>query len=193
MTSSPTIARTPDNLSKAALRKTLLAARMTLTEDARRSWDQAIGATVIAWWQTRQAPLLGVYWPLRGEPDLHPAYAELAALGAHLALPVVQKKDAALLFASWQPGEPMVQDAMGVAVPAQLRLVPCPPALLVPCLGFNPERLRLGYGGGFYDRTLAEAPRPATLGIAYCCMEATFAGELHDIALDAIVTERGLL
>jgi 5,10-methenyltetrahydrofolate synthetase len=193
MTSSPTIARTPDNLSKAALRKTLLAARLALTDDARRSWDQAIGAAVIAWWQTRQAPLLGVYWPLRGEPDLHPAYAELAALGAHLALPVVQKKDAALLFASWQPGETMVQDAMGVAVPAQLRLVPCPPALLVPCLGFNPERLRLGYGGGFYDRTLAEAPRPATLGIAYSCMEATFAGELHDIALDAIVTERGVL
>jgi 5-formyltetrahydrofolate cyclo-ligase len=192
MTSSPTIARTPVNLSKAALRKTLLAARRELSDDARGRWDQAIRAAVIAWWQNRQTPTLGVYWPLRGEPDLHAAYAELAALGVHLVLPVVQEKDAALLFASWQPGELMMQDAMGVAVPAQLRLTPCPAALLVPCLGFNPERLRLGYGGGFYDRTLAEAPRPATLGVAYACMAAPFAGDVHDIALDAIVTERGL-
>ena len=193
MTSSTTIARTPVNLSKAALRKTLLAARRDLSDDARRCWDQAIKAAVIAWWKMQPSPTLGVYWPLRGEPDLQAAYAELAALGVGLALPVVQEKDAALLFASWQPGEPMVQDAMGVAVPARLRLLPCPPALLVPCLGFNPERLRLGYGGGFYDRTLAVAPRPATLGVAYACMTASFGGEAHDIALDAIVTERGLL
>jgi 5,10-methenyltetrahydrofolate synthetase len=193
MTSSLTIARTPVNLSKAALRKALLAARLALTDDERQRWDRAIRTAIIAWWQSRQTPALGVYWPLRGEPDLHAAYAELAALGVHLVLPVVQERGAALLFASWQPGETMVRDAMGVAVPAQLRLAPCPPALLVPCLGFNPERFRLGYGGGFYDRTLADAPRPATLGVAYACMAAPFASDTHDIALDAIVTERGLL
>ena len=192
MTSSPTIARTPVNLSKAALRKTLLAARLNLTEDQRRRWDGAIRAGVMAWWQATRPATLGVYWPLRGEPDLHPAYAELAALGVHLALPVVQEKDAALLFASWQPGEPMRQDAMGVAVPAQLHFVPCPQALLVPCLGVNPARFRLGYGGGFYDRTLETTPRPATLGVAYACMTAPFASDAHDIALDDIVTEAGL-
>jgi 5,10-methenyltetrahydrofolate synthetase len=193
MTSAPTIARTPFDLSKAALRKTLLAARLGLGDEVRQRWDGAIGAGVVAWWRSQRAATLGVYWPLRGEPDLHAAYAELAALGVHLVLPVALEKDAPLRFASWQPGEPMAQDAMKVAVPAHLRFEPCPPALLVPCLGFNPERLRLGYGGGFYDRTLQTAPRPATLGVVYACMAAQFAGDAHDIALDAIVTERGLI
>jgi 5,10-methenyltetrahydrofolate synthetase len=193
MASSPTIARTPVNLSKTALRKTLLAARLGLSNDQRRRWDGAIRAGVMAWWKSTRPAALGVYWPLRGEPDLHAVYAELAALGVHLALPVAQEKDAALLFASWQPGEAMAHDAMGVAVPAQLRFVPCPQALLVPCLGVNPARFRLGYGGGFYDRTLAQAPRPATLGIVYSCMTAPFASDAHDVALDDIVTEAGLL
>jgi 5,10-methenyltetrahydrofolate synthetase len=96
------------------------------------------------------------------------------ALGARLLLPVVVQKDAALEFAEWRIGEAMVKDAMGVAVPAELRLQAAyPPALLVPCLGFNPQGYRLGYGGGFYDRTLARhEPRPQTLGIAYQCLRA---------------------
>lgn len=193
MTSAPRITRTPVDLSKAALRKALLAARLELADETRQRWDGAIKAGVIAWWRAQPVPTLGVYWPLRGEPDLHAAYAELAALGVRLALPVTLEKDAPLRFARWQPGEPMAQDAMKMPVPAQLRFEPCPPALLVPCLGFNRARLRLGYGGGFYDRTLAQAPRPATLGVVYACMTAQFAGDAHDIALDAIVTERGLV
>ena len=131
-----------------------------------------------------------MYWPLRDEPDLHAAYAELARLGARLLLPVVVAKDQALEFAEWRIGEAMVKDAMGVAVPAELRLQAAyPPALLVPCLGFNPQGYRLGYGGGFYDRTLARQPRPRTLGIAYSCLEAAFAGDAHDVALDRVLTE----
>jgi 5,10-methenyltetrahydrofolate synthetase len=60
----------------------------------------------------------------------------------------------------------------------------------VPCLGFNAQRYRLGYGGGFYDRTLAPLPRPATAGVAYACLEAQFGHAAHDIALDAILTEQ---
>lgn len=138
-------------------------------------------------------PALGVYWPLPGEPDVHAVYAALAARGVRLALPVVLKKHAALAFADWTPGEPMVTDAMGVAIPARLRIDACPPALLVPCPGFNAARFRLGYGGGFYDRTLALAPRPATLGIAYACLAVDFASDAHDIALDDIATERGFI
>jgi 5,10-methenyltetrahydrofolate synthetase len=59
----------------------------------------------------------------------------------------------------------------------------------VPCLGFNPQGYRLGYGGGYYDRTLEPAPRPLTVGIAYACLAAAFDGAPHDVALDAIVTE----
>lgn len=175
------------------LRKVLLGARRRLDRDLRAHWDDAIGAAVLAWCADVRPAALGVYWPLAGEADLHAAYAALAARGVPLALPVVLEKNAPLAFTEWQPGEAMVRDAMGVAVPARLRPQTCPPALLVPCLGFNGARFRLGYGGGYYDRTLAATPRPATLGIAYACLAADFASDVHDIALDHIVTEAGLL
>ena len=178
---------------KAQLRKSLLAARRALDARLRARWDGALGAHVLAWWRISRVAALGVYWPLHGEPDLSAAYAELAALGVCLALPVVLQKEAPLVFSAWQPGEAMLTDGMGVAVPARLRIGATPPAILVPCLGFNAQRYRLGYGGGFYDRTLAALPRPATLGVAYACLAAPFASGAHDIALDDIVTEEGLI
>lgn len=182
----------PTAPQKADLRKQLLAARRAVDPATRAAWDDAIGAQVVAWWRAARPAALGVYWPLRDEPDLHAAYVELERLGARLLLPVVVEKHAALEFADWRIGEAMVKDAMGVAVPSDLRLEAAyPPALLVPCLGYNRQGYRLGYGGGFYDRTLARAPRPQTLGIAYSCLEVTFDGDAHDVALDRIVTEIG--
>jgi 5,10-methenyltetrahydrofolate synthetase len=174
---------------KALLRRALLGARGALDPALKAEWDAAIVARVVAWWRAHRAPALGVYWPLRGEPDLSAAYVELAQAGVQLALPVVVARDAALAFTAWTPGEAMLKDGMGVAVPAALRPMPRPPALLVPCLGFNPQGYRLGYGGGYYDRTLEEAPRPLTLGIAYAFSAAAFDSAPHDVALDAIVTE----
>jgi 5,10-methenyltetrahydrofolate synthetase len=177
-------------IAKADLRKQLLTARRALDTATRAAWDHAIGEQVVAWWKDARPAALGIYWPLRDEPDLHAAYAELARLGARLLLPVVVEKHQALEFAEWRIGEAMVKDAMGVAVPADLRLQTAyPPALLVPCLGFNPQGYRLGYGGGFYDRTLAREPRPQTLGIAYQCLQIPFASDGHDVALDRIITE----
>ena len=178
---------------KASLRKALLATRRALPEAVRRQWDAAIAQRLLAWCATENIAELAVYWPLHGEPDLHAAYLELAARGVALSLPVVLEKHAPLAFTSWTPGEPMVKDGMGVAVPAGLRLRSAPATLLVPCLGFNPERYRLGYGGGYYDRTLEQAPRPRTLGIAYGCLQTQFASGPYDIALDHIVTEGDLL
>lgn len=197
MNSDPRIPRAaepppaPQVNPKADLRQRLLALRRGLDGAARARWDGAIGARVVDWWRGAGLDALGVYWPLRDEPDLHAAYAELARLGARLLLPVVVRPDAALEFAHWTIGEAMVKDRMGVAVPAELRLAACPPALLVPCLGFNAGRYRLGYGGGYYDRTLARQPRPRTLGVAYACLAAEFASDGHDIPLDGIVTEGG--
>lgn len=174
---------------KQELRSALMAARRAIDPAARAAWDAAICARVLAWWEAARPAVLGVYWPLRGEPDLAPAYAALAAAGAQLALPVVLQADAPLAFTAWTPGEAMHKDGMGVAVPAQLRLVERPPALLVPCLGFNRKGYRLGYGGGYYDRTLAPQPRPYAVGIGYGCLLADFAGAAHDVALDIIFTE----
>ena len=177
---------------KAGLRKALLTARRALPDATRAQWDAAIAQRLLDWCADENIGELGVYWPLHGEPDLHGAYAQLAARGVALCLPVVLEKHAPLAFSHWTPGEAMVKDGMGVAVPAQLRLRPAPAALLVPCLGFNQERFRLGYGGGYYDRTLAQTPRPRTLGIAYACLAASFPNGEYDIALDHIVTEGDL-
>ena len=174
---------------KAARRKALRTARGSLDPAIKVQWDAHIGAQVIAWWRLRQIDTLGVYWPLAGEPDLRAAYAELALAGVRLALPVVMERNAPLTFTEWTPGEPMIADEMGVAVPAQLRFIERPPALLIPCLGFNAEGYRLGYGGGYYDRTLELPPRPRTLGIAYSNQEAQFGHAPHDVPLDVIVTE----
>jgi 5,10-methenyltetrahydrofolate synthetase len=193
MTSPTRIPRNTDGQpasGKAELRQRMLAARRAVPAEMRAQWDREIGAKVVHWWRESGVGSLGVYWPLRDEPNLHACYAELAGLGVKLLLPVVQEKHAPLAFAEWTIGEPMVKDAMGVAVPAVLRLAgEYPPALLVPCLGYNAQGYRLGYGGGFYDRTLEREPRPATVGVAYRCLAAEFASDGHDVALDRIVTE----
>lgn len=180
----------PDD--KVALRTSLLAARRALAPEDKALRDAAIGARMLDWWRCQAdagASVLGVYWPLRGEPDLTTAYAQLADRGVRLVLPVVLARDTALGFAEWRPGEAMEKDAMGVAVPAAARMALPPDALLVPCLGFNEGGYRLGYGGGYYDRTLASLPRPATAGIAYACQAARFAALPHDVALDVVITE----
>jgi 5-formyltetrahydrofolate cyclo-ligase len=174
---------------KALLRRSLKERRRAIAHEVKLAWDDRIGAQVLAWWRAHPQASLGVYWPLAGEPDLRPAYAEMAEAGVRLALPVVLARDAALGFAEWVPGEPTVADSMGVARPAALRMVERPDALLVPCLGFNAQGYRLGYGGGFYDRTLALEPRPRTLGIAYACQGVEFETGEYDIALERIVTE----
>ncbi|QYF94968.1 5-formyltetrahydrofolate cyclo-ligase [Massilia sp. PAMC28688] len=178
-----------DGPDKAVLRKQLLARRALIDADDKARRDAIIGARVLAWVQAQQIRQLGVYWPLRGEPALLPTYTALAAQGVQLALPVVVARDAALGFASWQPGEAMTKDQMGVTIPAALRMLARPPALLVPCLGFNGGHFRLGYGGGYYDRTLEPRPRPLAAGVAYACLLADFASAPHDVALDLVITD----
>ncbi|MEO6921719.1 MAG: 5-formyltetrahydrofolate cyclo-ligase [Collimonas sp.] len=184
---------TPESGSdKALLRPALLAARRAIDAGRRQDWDAELGRRVIAWvtqWrQTNPDGVLGIYWPIRGEPDLRPACAELAARGLQLALPVVVANDQPLRFVAWTPGESMNKDSFGVSVPAS-NMTATPSALLIPCVGFNRRKVRLGYGGGFYDRTLAPTPRPQAIGIAYSCGLVDFDGAPHDIALDAIITE----
>lgn len=176
-------------IAKAALRKALRTTRGAVDPAIKVQWDGHIGAQVLAWWRLRQVDTLGVYWPLAGEPDLRAAYSELARAGLRLALPVVMERNAPLTFTEWTPGEPMIADEMGVQVPAQLRFIERPPALLIPCLGFNADGYRIGYGGGYYDRTLEQHPRPYTLGIAYSSQLAVFPHAPHDVPLDVIVTE----
>ncbi|MGZ3183208.1 MAG: 5-formyltetrahydrofolate cyclo-ligase [Telluria sp.] len=171
------------------MRRDIAARRRALDPVAKAEMDARIGAKLVQWWRSHRAPTVGVYWPLRGEPDLSAAFAELAQEGAQLVLPVVAARDAPLAFAAWEPGEAMLRDEMGVAVPAHLRMAERPLALVVPCLGFNAHGYRLGYGGGYYDRTLEKTPRPLTAGVAYRFGLVVFPTAAHDVPLDCILTD----
>ncbi len=176
---------------KQDLRDQLMARRRAITSEERAKCDAALKLHVLAWWERQPVTSVGVYWPIRGEPDLQAAYAGLAQRGVQLALPVVVRVNAPLQFAKWTPGDALVTGAMKVPVPSPPQVIIHPEALLIPCVGFNRQRMRLGYGGGYYDRTLATNPRPLAIGIAYHGSLATFAADPHDIALDAIITEDG--
>lgn len=179
-----------NSTDKAALRRILLANRQAIATEVRRQWDASIGERVLAWWDANPAQCIGVYWAIRNEPDLLNAYQALAARGVQLALPIVTARQTPLTFVKWSPGDAMVKDAFGVPVPRDLAFVVKPDALLIPCVGFNRNNMRLGYGGGFYDRTLAVDPHPLSVGVAYECGRADFTADSFDIALDEIITEQ---
>ncbi len=133
------------------------------------------------------------YLPIRAEIDPLPALHALADRGAALCLPVVVARGAPLIFRRWTPGAPTATDAFGVEIP--LDDLPATPDLVIaPLLAFDRRGVRLGYGGGYYDRTLAalRAAGPVTaIGLAYAAQEAPTvpAGE-DDQRLDWVVTER---
>lgn len=177
---------------KSRLRQDLLARRQAIVPAVRAEWDAIIGKYLKHLLERQPAQSIGVFWPMRSEPDLRQTFEEWSAAGLQLALPVVIDPELPLKFLAWAPGDALEKDAMGVWVPASAGRVVAPELLLVPCVGYNRDRFRLGYGGGFYDRTLAAEPRPQAIGVAYACARADFAVQAHDIALDAVVTEAGI-
>jgi 5-formyltetrahydrofolate cyclo-ligase len=138
------------------------------------------------------------FWPIRSEIDVRPLMAALAAAaGAALAMPVVVGRGQSLLFRRWQAGTPLTEGPFGTAHPAESEPVLVPDLLLVPLLAFDRAHHRLGYGAGFYDRTLAglrAAGRIMAVGVAYAGQEvaAVPVGE-HDERLDLVLTETGLI
>jgi 5,10-methenyltetrahydrofolate synthetase len=132
--------------------------------------------------------VLGVFWPIRTEPDMRSHYPDWASLGFTLALPVTPAAPGPLTFLEWQPGEAMIADAMGIQVPEQQRSVQTD-VLVIPCLGFGDDGLRLGYGGGYYDRTLVSFGG-LSIGVALSgSYLASLPAEAHDVRLNCILTD----
>ncbi len=133
---------------------------------------------------------IGFYWPFKSEVDLRAYLRACLKQGAEAALPVVVAKREALEFWAWRPRSKLARGIWNIPVPAE-RCPVRPNALLVPLVGFDAAGYRLGYGGGYYDRTLAAlSPRPLTIGIGYECGRLeTIHPQPHDIPLDMIVTE----
>lgn len=134
--------------------------------------------------------IIGFYWPFRGEPDLRGwAQGKLGA-GARIALPVVISKGQPLEFRSWTPGEKLEKGVWNIPIPAGGEIV-SPDIVIAPLVGFDQAGYRLGYGGGFYDRTLAAmTTKPLTIGVGFEFQELpTIFPQWHDVPMDRLVIE----
>jgi 5,10-methenyltetrahydrofolate synthetase len=138
--------------------------------------------------------VLSTYWPIKGEPDLRPLMADLHAEGVIIALPVVETRAAPLVFRRWAPDTQMVRGDWNIPVPPPEADRLTPDIALAPVIGWTDDCFRLGYGGGYFDRTLAVlAPPPSTIGIGLSTARLrTIYPQPHDIPLDFILTEAGL-
>ncbi|WP_455278974.1 5-formyltetrahydrofolate cyclo-ligase [Cupriavidus necator] len=192
MSSTPaTLTPDPAAEDRRALRTRLLALRAGL--DTRADADARIGAALSELLAGLAVRCLGFYWPIQQEFDARDAVARwLAAVpGRHAALPAVSRPGTPLDFHLWTPDTAMATGHYGIPVPDGTEAV-TPDALVIPCVGFSPDKFRLGYGGGFYDRTLAAMPqRPVAIGIGYESCRIALQAQPHDIAMDWIVTEAG--
>ncbi|WP_228488029.1 5-formyltetrahydrofolate cyclo-ligase [Rhodocyclus gracilis] len=188
---------TGDEAFRRQLRRSLLAQRRTLSADDCAHASALICAHLREHFPQLAVCCVGFCWPMNHEPDVRAALAEWAqsaAPGFLAALPVVAEVAKPLLFRAWQPGETMfARDCHGIPYPASGALVD-PDALLIPCAAVDAAGYRLGYGGGYFDRTLAaRSPRPLAIGVAYAfaCVDSV-RPQLHDEPLDALVTEAGV-
>ena len=181
------------DLDKSALRRSLIAARKALSTADKIQSDRRIMSDLEVFLSTKTIQVLGIYLPLSGEPDLMPLYETLCKQNIHMALPVVLEKNQALHYVLWQPGDTLIKDASGTLAPAAREAFVQPELILAPCVGFTETRYRLGYGGGYFDRTLSQAQQMLAVGIAYSFTCVDFAASTHDIALDWILTEEKLI
>ncbi len=207
-------------MDKATARKTLIEQRLNLPDRLQRA--ELLQRVLRIWLVGRPDTVIGAYWPIKGEFDplpalyrwqedaqlepsltglrqAHPAEPTLATdslaqqLPRKIGLPVVNKQTKTLTFHAWYPGCPMEEDAYGIPKPKDTEQV-VPTLLLVPCVGWGPGGYRLGYGGGFYDRTLAAyQPKPVTVGLGYAIGALPeLVPEAHDVPLDAILSDEGV-
>ena len=181
------------NRDKAALRRQLQAERQSLLDRHARSVQ--LQEVLRVWLVSRPETAIGAYWPIKGEFDALPALYRWTegGPGRRIGLPVMNRETKQLTFHVWYPGCPMEEDAYGIPKPKDTEQFQ-PQLLLVPCVGFGPGGLRLGYGGGFYDRTLGTLqPRPCTVGLAYAHgFVPWLRAETHDVPLDAVLNEDGV-
>jgi 5-formyltetrahydrofolate cyclo-ligase len=156
----------------------------------REACEQALRHRVAEWLSHSDTRSLAFFWPIRGEPDLRDVVADWLEATSHrvAALPVIEGR--LLTFHAWTRDGPMRAAEFGIPVPAHGRPVQ-PDTLLIPCVGFDRQRYRIGYGGGYYDRTLVQTvPWPLCVGIAFECGRVeSVEPRPHDMKLDVVITE----
>ena len=185
---------------KKVLRQRLIEQRLNLVDRLARA--EFLQRVMRIWLVGRPDTVIGAYWPIKGEFDPLPALHRWKEDGElldepalrRIGLPVVNKQHKTLTFHAWYPGGPMEEDAYGIPKPKDTEVI-VPTLLFVPCVGYGPGGYRLGYGGGFYDRTLASLqPRPFTVGLGYTNGYLDdLEPEAHDQPLDAILNDNGVV
>jgi 5-formyltetrahydrofolate cyclo-ligase len=157
----PAIPPTSSFASKSEARSLLLMQRRKLHESMTKPWSAQVVEQAKAWPGWHHHAVVGCYWPLAkengGEPDLTALYAWLVQQGHQLALPTIMAADHPMAFQRWQPGDALVQSSQvrGLWQPAADQLVVMPSLLLIPAVAIDRRGYRLGFGAGYYDRTLA--------------------------------------
>jgi 5-formyltetrahydrofolate cyclo-ligase len=184
----PVQARDVANWRKAE-RQRLVEQRKSFTEEYRSEQTVAISRALDEILATMSSVTLSVYWPIRGEPDLRAWMGRQSQNGLRIALPVALALGQALVFREWHPHARLARGLWKIPYPADgAELVPT--VVIAPLVGFDGECFRLGYGGGFFDRTLAALDsRPLAIGVGYpgAALRSIFP-QPHDIPMDWIVT-----
>jgi 5-formyltetrahydrofolate cyclo-ligase len=176
-----------------AERERLIAARESLDAATLALWRQGIDAHLWRSFPGLAAATLAFCWPIRGEYDARRLAERLREQGAVTALPVVVAPRQPLVFREWHPGVALASGPLGIPYPVSSETV-VPTAVLVPMNGWDEAGYRLGYGGGFFDRTLASlAKKPVVIGVSYeLARLKTIQPQSWDIPMDWVATERGI-
>lgn len=175
-------------------RARLTALRQSMRTEQRRQACQSITQQLDHYLAAEPAAIVSVYWAIKGEPNLRQWMQQLHQRGVTIALPVVETSAAPLVFREWRPGTRMERGIWSIPIPVDGKVV-TPTLSIAPLVGFDADNYRLGNGGGYFDRTLAELiakqRRPRVIGVGYQCLELpTIFPQPHDIPMDEIITEK---
>jgi 5-formyltetrahydrofolate cyclo-ligase len=187
----------PPGLPKPVLRAAALARRDALSAAQRQAAAQAVGSRPFPI-DVAAGMVVAGYAPIRSEFDPRPLLAALAASGAITALPVIVGRDQPLTFRSWEPGASLVSGPLGILEPSPDAPVVIPDIVLVPLAAFDRAGHRIGYGGGYYDRSLADlrcsgnglTSHRLAIGLGFAVQEIpSIPAMAHDARLDLVLTE----
>lgn len=171
-------------------RAELIARRMALSEAERVRANRSVTELLIQNFAALAHKSVAFCWPYQGEIDVRAAVEHWLKAGATVALPEILNGD--LQFRAWHPGVQVAEGRYGIPVPQGTAVIQ-PDALLMPLNAFDDAGFRLGYGGGYFDRVLAQPQRPLAVGVGYeFARLTTIYPQPHDVAMDFIVTEAGV-
>jgi 5-formyltetrahydrofolate cyclo-ligase len=175
------------------MREELLVRRAALSVEDRHRLAERARAQLLEAVDLNAYQVLGFCWAIKGEIDVRRIAEQHLAAGGEVAIPVIVQKAAPVEFWRWHPGMPMQTGIWNIPIPKERDVVELD-AVLVPLVGFDLEGYRLGYGGGYFDRTLAAAARrPVAIGLGFADgVLPTIYPQAHDIPMNMIVTDESV-